>query len=170
MVEEWKTVIYNGEVFEEYEVSNLGHVRSLKCGKVREMKLRKNKDGYLYVQLYQGKEKYCYVHRLVACTFIPNDDETKTDVNHISEVKTENFVENLEWCTSDYNVNYGTRNERDAKSHCKKVIGKSLTENKVVVLQSAKQGEKFGFKQQGITACCRGERKSHHGYTWQYID
>lgn len=117
MVEEWRTVIYNGEVFEDYEVSSLGNVRSLKRGKVREMKLRKNNDGYLYVHLRkQGKEKYCYVHRLVACTFIPNDDETKTDVNHISEVKTENFVENLEWCTHKENMNYGTCIERMARA------------------------------------------------------
>lgn len=116
MVEEWRTVIYNGEVYNGYEVSNTGKVRSLKRGKVKEMKLRKNKDGYLYVQLYQGKARHCFIHRLVACTFIPNDDETKTDVNHIDENKENNSLDNLEWMTHKQNINHGTCIERMAKA------------------------------------------------------
>ena len=170
-MEVWKTAIYNGEVYDNYEVSNMGNVRNIKRGKMK--KLIKDKYGYLRVGLNKnGKKNSCLVHRLVACTFIPNDNPTvKTQVNHINEFEKENnSVENLEWCTQQYNRNYGTRNERARKSCCKKVMGKSLTENKVIILHSAKQGEKFGFNENYISKCCRGKARQHKGYTWSYID
>ena len=169
-MEVWRTAIYNGEVYGDYEVSNMGNVRNIKTGRV--LKPQKDKGGYLCVVLYRnGKHKQCKIHRLVAFAFIPNDDvEHKTDVNHISEVKTENFVENLEWCTRKENNNHGTHNERMAKSKSKKVIGKSLTENKVIVLQSTRQANKFGFDQSTISKCCKGKQRQHKGYVWSYID
>lgn len=170
MVEEWRTVIYNGEVFEDYEVSNMGNVRNVKTGKMK--KPTKNNDGYLYVGLSKdGKVKRHYVHRLVAFAFIPNDDiENKCEVNHLNEIRDDNRLKNLAWSTHKDNNNHGTHNERVAKSRCKKVIGKSLTENKVIVFNSAKQANGFGFTSSAITACCRCKRKSHKGYTWHYIN
>lgn len=171
-MEIWKTAIYNGEIYGNYEVSNAKEpqIRNKKTGKI--IKQRQLPTGYVEVIIYKnGKMKHCYVHRLVACTFIENDDvENKTEVNHINEDKTLNSVENLEWCTREYNQNYGTRIERGVKARSKKVIGKSLTENKVVVLQSAKQGEKFGFKQQSIWSCCNGKQNQYKGYVWSYIE
>lgn len=51
----------------------------------------------------------------------------------------------------------------------KKVIGKSTTEPKVVVLRNAKCGDKFGFSSTCITRCCNGGRKTHGGYTWEHF-
>ena len=116
MIEEWRPIEgYEGL----YEVSNTGQVRSLdrydnrncfRKGKV--LSPIKDTDDYLKVNLYcNGKNKKCLVHRLVALTFIPNPDGLP-QVNHKDEDKTNNSVDNLEWCTEKYNCNYGSRNIR----------------------------------------------------------
>ena len=98
-----------------YQVSNLGNVKSLnylRKGKEQLLKPNSNKIGYLYVVLCtncQPKKKY--VHKLVAEAFIQNPYGCSF-VNHKDEDKTNNCVTNLEWCTFQYNCNYGTRNQR----------------------------------------------------------
>lgn len=184
--EEWRTVVYDGEVFEDYEVSNTGKVRSLdrvdasghkRKGKI--LKPQKINSGYLVVGLWKnGKASKLLIHRIVAFTWILNDDPiNKTEVNHISEVKTDCSVENLEWCDRKYNLYYGTGRERQTKTikktvrktKGKKVIGKSLTENKVIILNSISQANNFGFDASAIFKCCNGKFSQHHGYKWSYV-
>lgn len=106
MSREWRPVVgFEGL----YEVSNDGKVRSLtrdrKCGisgvhhyDGRELKLSHDAYGYLQCALSNcGKTKKAKVHRLVAEAFIPSI-AGKTHVNHINGIKTDNCVENLEWC------------------------------------------------------------------------
>ena len=179
MQEIWKDIYFieNGIEYDYrrlYQVSSKGRVKSLSynhTGKERILKAAKTKDGYLHVQLCTDKKKKWFrVNRLVAFMFIPNDDpEHKTDVNHIDENKENNLVENLEWCNRKQNCNHGTRNEKIAKSLSKKVIGCSLTDTKVIILQSTQQAKKFGFNQGNICECCNGRRKSHKGYRWYYL-
>ena len=112
MIEEWRPIEgYEGL----YEVSSYGRVRSLdkyvKSG-YGSYRLRKGKilspgirpDGYLVVSL---QYKMFRVHRLVAQAFILNPDNL-SQVNHKDENKANNRVDNLEWCDSKYNNNYGT--------------------------------------------------------------
>lgn len=103
-----------------YQVSNLGRVRGvdrdIKCSngsilhfKGKDIRTWIKDNGYVYVDFYiNGKQKHFYVHRLVASAFIPNYDEEKTIINHKDEDKTNNRIENLEWCTHVYNLSYGT--------------------------------------------------------------
>ena len=102
--EEWKDVEgYDGA----YQVSDLGRVRSRKSGEWRVLRSKKHRQGYLQVALCRdGKQKTLYVHRLVASAFIENDDESKTDINHKNEIKSDNRADNLEWCTASYNNAY----------------------------------------------------------------
>ena len=116
--EQWRDVDgYDGM----YQVSDLGRVMSLKYGKVKVMKQGKNRKGYLFVNLHRyGKQKNVSVHRLVASAFIPNDDESKTQINHINEVKSENRVSNLEWCSAQYNSTYNDIHHRTKRSQLKR--------------------------------------------------
>ena len=87
-----------------YEVSTLGRVRS----KVTNLfaKPFKNEKGYMIVKIYlNGQVKNERVHRLVALTFIPNP-HNYSQVNHIDYNRTNNRVDNLEWCTGQQNVQH----------------------------------------------------------------
>ena len=114
--EQWRDIAgYEGM----YQVSDLGRVRSLKFGKTRVLRPGKNNNGYLRVNLKKdGSRKNFLVHRLVAQAFIPNDDESKNQVNHINECKQNNRASNLEWCDCRYNNTYnGLHHRRMANYH-----------------------------------------------------
>lgn len=79
-------------------------------------------NGYKVVCLTKdGKSKTVFVHRIVAMAFLPNPENLPC-INHKDEDKTNNFLENLEWCTHQYNMAYGTK----PKKHSKWMTGKML--------------------------------------------
>ena len=113
-----------------YEVSTKGRVRSLrrlvKGGhgnlQYRDGQILKPQTGSTYAQVYLrvgDKQKWFYVHRLVAQAFIPNPDDLPL-INHKDENRLNNCVENLEWCTCKYNINYGTGVKRRAEKQKKR--------------------------------------------------
>lgn len=105
-----------------YYINKQGDILSESCysrsnkGR-RILKQHINADGYNIVNLCN---KTYLVHRLVAKTFIPNIDGLP-QVNHKNEIKTDNRVDNLEWCDEQYNVNYGTRNYKCAEKYKKPI-------------------------------------------------
>lgn len=115
--EQWKDIPgYEGY----YQASTLGRVKSLdrtanmRWGAQRTVKgkiLTPNKGiwGYYYVCLQMNRQhrKNWFLHRLIALTWIPNPNNLPC-INHKDECRTNNKVENLEWCTHEYNTNYGT--------------------------------------------------------------
>ena len=102
-----------------YQVSNLGRVKSLKVSKIKSERIRKSyqqSSGYISIVLCKnGKVTNHKIHRLVANAFIDNPDNLP-EINHKDEDKTNNCVDNLEWCDSSYNKNYGTRTEKFIRS------------------------------------------------------
>ena len=176
MDEIWKDI----EGYEGYQVSSEGRVRSLdrwvvyKNGKKRFrkgmiLKPFLNNCGYFQVYLGKnGKQKWLKVHRLVAKAFIPNPDNLP-EVNHINEFdKTDNKVENLEWCDRSYNVNYGTGVQRRREKQGKKVYQYTTDNQLVKVWDSLSECVRNGYYNTCITKCCMGVYKQHKGYKWSY--
>lgn len=94
-----------------YKVSNTGKVFS--CVTNRELSVIQKKDGYTCISLCDkdhNKKQY-RIHQLVAKAFIPNPNNLPM-INHKNEIKNDNRVENLEWCTAQYNTSYGTGPKR----------------------------------------------------------
>lgn len=149
-----------------YEVSNVGLVRSVRSGRI--LKQRLNRNGYCQVDLCKdGAQKTFRVHRLVAQAFIPNPNNLP-EVNHKDECKTNNRIDNLEWCSSSYNKNYGTRNERIAKANS--MVVEQLDDNGIVLATypSTMQIERvLGFLNGAISLACRKGLK-RYGYYWRY--
>ena len=184
MLEIWRTAVYDDEIYEGlYKVSNLGKILSLNyknTGKAKLMNPSKTTDGYLQVCLSKNKEyKKCYVHRLVAETFLENP-ENLPEVNHKDENKKNNFVflnedgtvnkekSNLEWKNHRDNLNHGTRNERIAKAKSKKVLQFSLSGELIREWDSTQECGRNGFNQGHVAACCRGEKPHYKGFIWMY--
>lgn len=154
-----------------YEVSDKGRVRSLKSGQPKILKPRRTIKGYLQVDLYKnGDRKFCYIHRLVAQTFIPNPDNLP-QVNHISEDKENNSVHNLEWCDPKYNINYGNRNQKVADKNSKPVFQFTKDGEFVGEWKSAIDVERnLGYHQSHISSCCTGRLKFAYGFIWKFKD
>lgn len=164
MIEEWRDIVgYEGL----YEVSDLGRVKNIKTGRI--LSSKNNGIGYLFVDLYKnGIHKGFYIHRLVAYVFIPNP-QNLPQVNHRDENKSNNTVDNLEWCTRDYNMNYGTIKERIAEKHCKPVLQFDLQGNFIREWPSlAKVYEELGIHKSDISRCCLGKFKTSGGYVWRF--
>jgi hypothetical protein len=96
----------NGRDLSMYKVSDHGNVMNSK-GKIMRQKTQRGYKGLNLKCNKSGISKYFLVHRLVAHTFIPNDDpKNKTFVNHKDEIKHSNHVDNLEWATPKENAVY----------------------------------------------------------------
>jgi len=171
-----------------YEVSNLGNVRSLGMWKGkgkgyfqegRILKTCKDKRGYLVVGLHKDcKAKTYTVHRLVAQAFIENPYNLP-EINHIDEDKTNNQVSNLEWCTTKYNINHGTRNERVAETMTngklsKKPIQLTFDYNFIKEWESTAECGRNGFDSGHVSECCRNkygkQGNVYKGFRWMYAD
>ena len=158
MKEIWKDIKnYEGL----YKASNFGKIKSIKKGIL--LKPFTNTRGYLQVDLYKcGKHKHFLVHRIIAETFLENKNNLE-EVNHKDENKLNNNINNLEWCTSKYNCNYGTRNLKKYKPVLCVELNKRYESIK-------KASEELKIQQAHISGCCKN--KKHYntagGYHWQY--
>ncbi len=183
MKEIWKDIPNYEDL---YQISNLGNVKSVgrrrfNSGtyggyftvKEKILKPSLHKNGYYSVQLCKnGGRKRITIHKLVATVFIPNPNNYP-QINHKDENKTNNSVENLEWCDSKYNSNYGTRNERlrtiNQLKYSKFVLQYDL--NNVFIKRYRSIGEasrETNISRKCISYVCNHQRKTAGGYKWVF--
>lgn len=146
-----------------YAITSCGKVWSYKHKKF--LKPNTVNGGYLIYRLY--KDKKCYsilAHRLVAESYIPNPDNLE-QVNHKDEIKTNNSINNLEWCSRKYNMNYGTARERANKKLFKQVRCIETGQ----IFESFKLAEKELGLKKGTVANFFNRGKSYCGYTFEKL-
>ena len=163
-MEEWKDVVgYEGF----YQVSNLGVIKSIFYNDNKIMKQQLNKNGYFMVILSRpNHKKTLYVHRIVAEAFIPKE-LSKTFINHKNEVKTDNYPNNLEWCTQAYNNTFNGKVQRC----CKPINQFTLSGEFISWWKSARKiNEILGIEYKNISSCCRGKRNKAGGYKWEFAE
>ena len=174
MTEEWKSIEqYAGR----YEISSLGRVYSNISNKFLNPTI--DQYGYKVVGLFlNGNQKKKKVHRLVAEAFIENPNNYE-QINHKDEDKSNNRVDNLEWCDCSYNINYGCRNDKVAKAikenpnkYRRKVVCLNKQSELIKIYPSLRSVEEDGYNHGIVSQLCshKGRYKSHGGYVWKYYD
>lgn len=188
----WKDI----EGFENYQVNQIGQVRSLNylhTGKIKRLSCKPRKDGYVPVVLCKDGKKYPkLVHRLVAEAFIPNPNNLPY-VNHKIddfEHRSDNRIENLEWCTQEYNNTYGTKCERHSKAlkgrkatketkqkmreaQSKPLLMLNIDNRPIACFSSQIEAYCYFSKSKthgGISNCLTGKAKTAFGYQWKAIN
>lgn len=177
----WKDIPFCSE----YKISNYGRFKSLgryiKQGDryvyIRERIMRscKTKNGYLMHSFRcNGRSMTSTVHLLVWNTFC-GTPPVGYEVNHIDENKYNNTLDNLNILTHKDNVNWGTHNERMAKTLSERLYkARKIAQYKDGVLvakyESIVECERLtGINHRPISACCSGKRRIHKGFTWKYL-
>ena len=145
-----------------YSVSTEGRI--MKNANRKIMKPSKMRNGYMQINLFtkDGRRKKELVHRLVALTFIPNDEKLPA-VNHIDRVRDNNRVSNLEWVTHKENV---------AKSSApKKIRVKHLKSGVVAEFDSIREAcHHLSLTHSNVSACLHSYRqRTHRGYVFEFI-
>lgn len=181
-----------------YEISNCGNIRSLskivnvsnqynakstRIVKARNLKPIYNGMYYVVGLSKKSKIKQFFIHRLVAEAFIENNNNYNC-VNHINGNKKDNRVENLEWCTKEYNTSVAWKDGliKISKGRDNKMFGRyganankskpiyqfDLDMNFIKKWDSQKDVEReLGYKQNCISNCALGRSKSSYGYKWR---
>lgn len=179
MKEFWKDVVgYEGL----YSVSSKGRIKTHsweRTGKSRILKQRANPGGYLGVCLYKnGVVKSVMSHRIVASAFLPNPNNLPC-VNHKNEKKSDNRVENLEWCTYGYNNSYNGKGYRVRQSVKKNgciygglPVYQCLLDGTIVKRFDSMNQARIATGIRHISECCKGGTRyaTAGGYMWRYAE
>lgn len=179
MAEIWKDIIDTDGM---YQVSNIGRVR------VRDYRVagywrilnqvRQDTSYFQVIVYYNGKLKRVSVHRLVATAFLPNPNNYPV-VNHKDQDGGNNHVDNLEWCTYQYNATYADavekrRQKRTGVYNADNAVLQYTKEGTFVARHKSARDASFAMcgdrikKAEVIVQVCRGARNMCCGFQWRY--
>lgn len=163
--------------YPNYIIFDNGNVLRISDNKI--LTPRNNGTGYFKVTLSndQGRKDF-YVHRLVALSFLPNPNNLPC-VNHKNENRADNNINNLEWCSYQYNNQYGNKNEKMVST--RRAQNNYISKNKIAILMLDKKTEQViqefdSIKAAGtflnvsaghINEAVHGKRKTAYGYKWK---
>lgn len=163
-------------IFENYNITKEGKVIRLKDNK--EMKCCVDSAGYVkFSPRFNGEKIQAKVHRLVAIKYLENPNNHK-QVNHINGIKTDNRVENLEWCDSKTNIQHAHKNGLANNKHLNKKVKQidPITNNIISIYDSYREASKAtGVLETNISAVCRkykpknrpAPRETAGGFKWE---
>lgn len=183
MEEIWKII----EGYENYSISNLGRIKKGDIKVINEnrevsykpvlLNPSTNAHGYKKVSIRdnEGNRKTHLIHRLVAIAFIPNPNNYKI-INHKNEIKKDNRVDNLEWCTTNYNIAYSKTDDKSNIIECQGVDQYNLKGEFIrhwdLIREAARQitpvHGSVNATKCSIIRCCKGVEKTCRGYIWRY--
>ena len=161
-LEIWKIIKDNNN----YEISSYGNIRNFKTKRI--LKYQTNYGGYNYITLLK---KTYYIHRLVACAFIENNDNKPT-VNHINKIRNDNYYKNLEWAT--YKEQSKCKDYINIKSNNNRIIYQldkntgNIIEEFMTIKDAAFKITNNKNKYKNISLCALGKIKTAYGYKWKY--
>lgn len=159
MIEEWRKISEFG-----HEISNIGNIRNKSGTPLKAWTLS---SGYKQIQ-FNNKGKKFLVHRLVLLAFKPNPTNLP-NVNHLNHDRSDNRLENLEWCTQSRNIQYAYDCKRMIKKGVKHHLAK-LDETQVITIKSILKTQEathqelanyFGVVRATITSIAMGINWSH---------
>lgn len=155
-MEQWKQI----EGFQDYQISNLGNIKSFKQNKNGKLlSLKPNSKGYIVAKLYSNGQSYNkMVHRLVLETFCPIDDKDK-EVDHINRNRSDNRLENLHWVTPSENCKNRSNNKKVIRFPDKKIFNN---------LMDAATESKCNYSH--VRDCCENKRVSTGNYQFLYYE
>ena len=165
MKEIWKPI----KGYSNYEVSNLGNIRNINYhNEKRKQNLKQIKSNrrFMVVSLpYKDGFKSVPIHRLVAETFIPNPDNLP-QVNHIDGNRYNNTINNLEWCTSEQNIEHAIKTNL---IKCRPIIQYDLQGNIIKEWRSISSACKY-YNDKNIWRAIYSKTHIKNGFIWKSKD
>lgn len=160
--ETWK-ILLDGH----YLISNKSRFFSI--ARDRLLKPSLHHTGYYQVSVSKLKKGNSPVHRLIAENYIPNPNNYPI-INHINGIKTDNRIENLEWCTYSYNQNHAYKN--NLKPGQKEIQKFDLDGVLLDTYKSLSEACRINNFKNNVTVsrCCLGKYETAYGFKWKYTE
>ena len=159
--------------FSDYEIfPQEGRVFSYKSNKYIGAQ---HPSGYWLVTMYDdyGEKHTSQLHRLI-WQAVNGEIPEGYEINHTTEDKNMNGIQHLSLCTHKDNINFGTRNQRDAEKKTNGKLSKQVAAFKngvlVLVFPSTMEAQRQGYNSGAVSRCCNGKLPHYKGYQWRYLN